>query len=160
MAHQLATTESLESRMLLSAAAPHAALFAGHHHAVSGDAIHQNLPHAVTVQRAGRRGGRHRTPPAAGLPSSGPFSYTYAGYTISGTIDAGTHSINGTITGHSLDLTITGTVDPATHRIQGTITGSNTDLTVDATLSGDTLTGSIDGTFEGFPISLHGTFPI
>ena len=151
--------EALEPRMLLSAATSHMAGAAAPDHTATA-AIHVNLQHPAKVRVNDHNGGRHRVAAATTLPTSRPFSYTYGGYTLSGSIDGSTHAVNATITGHGLDLTVAGTVDPATHVIHGTITGADTNLEVNAILSGKTLTGSLQGTFMGFPVSYQGTLPI
>ena len=159
MARNIELNEVLESRLLLSAAMSHMAGLTAPDHAAPA-AVHVNLHHPTKVRATGgRHSGRHPVAAATTLPASGPFSYTYGGYILSGSVDASTHGVIGTITGHGLDLAIAGTVDPVTHAIHGTVTGADTSLEVNATVNGKTLTGSLQGTLFGLPVSFQGTLP-
>ena len=139
----IAEVENLESRTFLSATAvAHAAPAARHESAIHASARVKHKRHTAAT-------------PTSILPSSGSFSYTYGGYTFSGTIDATTDALNATLVGPGVDFTVTGTFDSTAQTANLHVTGSNTDLTVVGSLSGHTITGSINGTVYGFNVSIN-----
>ena len=132
--------EMLESRTLLSAAA-----------------VSHPAPPVMQVDARHAKRKHHAAPvaPASAIPASGNFSYTVDGYTFSGSVNGTTHALTATITGPMLDLALNGTYDPTAQTLTATITGSNTDLTVSGSLVGNTVTGSVNGTFFGFSVSIN-----
>ncbi|MGA2499860.1 MAG: hypothetical protein ABSH20_19150, partial [Tepidisphaeraceae bacterium] len=92
--------------------------------------------------------------------STGDFSYSYLGHTLSGHYDQTTHVFTATIIGPLINLSAAGTIDPAAKTLDATLTGKNTDLTVSGSLSGNTVSGSIKGIFLGFTVDRTGSFQI
>jgi hypothetical protein len=153
-------SEAMEARTLLSSAVIghiDGGLASRHNPA----AIHAGITHAA--RHRGHKASRASSSSAVigELSPSGPFSFTFGVFVLSGTLDGSTHAVTAVLIGPGFQFDITGTFDPVTRHLVGTISGDRTSLAVDGTLVGtNSVKGSLEGTLFGTAISFNGTVPL
>jgi hypothetical protein len=115
------------------------------------------VKHPKHHAKAARHAAASTSAGIANLSASGPFSFTFGDFVLSGTIDGSTHAVNATLVGPGIQFDVVGTFDATTGQFQGTITGDRTNLTTSGTLSSGAVKGSLNGLLFGSAISFNRT---